>query len=139
MSRTREVAAHGLADEHGAHHIAARHDALFLDLDGVIYRGDRVIEGVPDVLRRLRGTGSKLLFITNNSSKTPEQVAAKLAGMGIEARPEEVLTSALATASMLRREGYEGKDAFVVGERGIVEALRAVGIRTVDGLVQDPV
>jgi glycerol 3-phosphatase-2 len=110
-----------------------RYDALLLDLDGVLYRGDRVIDGVPETLHEIRGTGLAVLFLTNNSARTPEEVASRLHDMGISARPDEVLTSALATAAMLKREGADGASAFVIGERGIREALAAVGVVAIDG------
>jgi glycerol-1-phosphatase len=113
--------------------LAGRYDALIVDLDGVLYRGNERIDGAPDVIERVHGLGTPLLFVTNNSSRTPEQVAERLRSLGFRAEPREVLTSAMATAAMLRREGSEGRTAFVVGERGIREALADAGIRVLDG------
>ncbi|HYV00734.1 MAG TPA: haloacid dehalogenase, partial [Actinomycetota bacterium] len=110
---------------------------MLLDLDGVVYRGDQAIPGAPEALERVRRLGIRMLFLTNNSARTPEQVAAKLEGIGVRAAPDEVLTSALATAHALGRE-LAGLDrgsptAFVIGERGIREALSGVGIELLDG------
>jgi HAD superfamily hydrolase (TIGR01457 family) len=113
--------------------VASRYDAIFLDLDGVVYRGDQAVPGASEVLERLRALGVTLLFLTNNSSRTPDQVATKLARLGVRADPAEVLTSGLATAAMLRREGGAGQTAFVIGEQGVREALSAAGIRLLDG------
>jgi glycerol-1-phosphatase len=113
--------------------LARRHDALFVDLDGVVYRGDQAVAGAPVVLDEVRALKVKLLFLTNNSARTPEQVARMLEKLGVHAEPSEVLTSALATAAMLRREGARGKRAFVIGERGVREALQGVGIEVLDG------
>jgi HAD superfamily hydrolase (TIGR01457 family) len=113
--------------------VADRYDGLFLDLDGVVNRGDEAVPGAAEAIRTIRGLGRSILFLTNNSSKTPEQVSAKLALMDIPASREDVLTSSLATAAMLEREGEAGKEAFLIGERGIREALEAIGIRIVDG------
>lgn len=112
--------------------LAERYDALFIDLDGVIYRGDQAVPSAVQVLPDLRRLGLPLLFLTNNSARTPDQVAEKLRGLGIGADGKEVLTSALATAALLRREGAAGRTAFVIGERGIRDALRGVGIQLVD-------
>ncbi|MGH2572510.1 MAG: HAD-IIA family hydrolase [Actinomycetota bacterium] len=113
--------------------IAERYDALFFDLDGVVYRGDQVIPNAPRALNGVRDLRVNVLFLTNNSSKTPEEVARNLGRLGVRAIPEEVLTSGLATASMLWQEGAEGRTAFVIGERGVKEALAAAGIRILDG------
>ena len=108
------------------------YDAVFLDLDGVVYRGDTPISGVPEVLRSLSAAGVPKAFLTNNASRTPEQVAEALKRMGVDAAADEVLTSAVATAELLAREGYAGSRAYAVGERGVRTALAAVGILVVD-------
>lgn len=113
--------------------VARRYDALFVDLDGVVYRGDRAVAAAPSALEQVRALDIKLLFITNNSARTPEDVAGRLERLGVRADPSEILTSALATAALLRREGSSGQQAFVIGERGVREALQQVGIEIVDG------
>ena len=113
--------------------LAERYDALFIDLDGVVYRGDQAVPAALRVLPELHRLGTSILFLTNNSARTPEQVAQKLQGLGVEARRTEILTSALATAALLRREGASGRTAFVIGERGIREALEGAGVVLVDG------
>jgi HAD superfamily hydrolase (TIGR01457 family) len=111
--------------------LAERYDAFLLDLDGVLYRGDEPVDGAPEAVEELRKLGKRIAFVTNNSSRTPAQVAEKLAGVGVSADPEEVVTSALATAWTLARRG--GGSAFVIGEAGIRTALAAHGIEVVDG------
>jgi HAD superfamily hydrolase (TIGR01457 family) len=110
--------------------IAEPYDAFLFDLDGVLYRGAEPVDGAPEAVARLRSLGKNVAFVTNNSSRTPEAVAAKLAEVGIVADTDEIETSALATADLLASRGVV--DAFVIGEEGIVEALRAKGIRLLD-------
>ncbi len=110
-----------------------RYDGLVLDLDGVVHRGDAAISSAPATLEMVRDRGVPIVFLTNNSARTPEQVTARLVSMGIPARTQEVLTSALATADMLERDGMSGSDAFVIGEDGIRSALGSIGIRVLDG------
>lgn len=111
--------------------IADRYDAFLFDLDGVLYRGNEPVHAAPDAVARLRSMGRRLAFVTNNSSRTPEGVVQHLHDVGIEAAVEEVETSALATAGMLAARGV--RDAFVVGEQGVIEALRAHGISILEG------
>ena len=106
------------------------HDTFLFDLDGVLYRGDQPIPGAAETVERLRAAGKGLAFVTNSSSRTPDQVAEKLAGMGIEATLDEIVTSAVATAELLAREG--GGRAFVIGEEGIRQALSRHDIEVVD-------
>ena len=110
-----------------------RYDGFLFDLDGVVYRGEDAVSNAPAVLEELRRRGCVVRYLTNNSSKTPQQVAGKLAGLGVPATPEEIVTSAVATAAMLRTEGFAGASAFVIGEQGVREALDHAGIRVVDG------
>ncbi len=108
--------------------LAERYDTVLIDLDGVMYRGSEAVPGSATVVDKVRALGTPLLFLTNNSSQTPEAVAAKLEGMGVPASPTEILTSAVATAVMLESEGMNGQTAFVVGEEGIKTALAGVGV-----------
>src|SRR6266568_7319914 len=62
--------------------LADRYDCFLLDLDGVLYRADDPIAGAGDVTTWVREQGKRLAFVTNNSSKTPQQVADKLDRMG---------------------------------------------------------
>jgi len=111
--------------------LAERYDCLLFDLDGVLYRGDRAIEAAPPTMAELRTRGARVVFLTNNSSRTPEQVADKLLSHGIEADPQEVVTSALATAELLAGRG--GGRAFVIGMDGVRDALAGAGIEVLDG------
>jgi HAD superfamily hydrolase (TIGR01457 family) len=111
--------------------LADRYDCFLLDLDGVLYRGDLAVPHASDTVARLRGLGRRLVFTTNNSSRTPEQVAEKLTALGIAASPSEVETSALATADLLSARG--GGSTFVIGEDGIRTALVDAGLAIVDG------
>lgn len=109
-----------------------RYDGLLVDLDGVVYRGDRAVPGAAEALTAVRQRGTPIVFLTNNSARTPDQVVGKLAGVGVDASPNEVLTSGQATAAWLQREDAVGSRAFVIGERGVREALQEAGLELVD-------
>jgi glycerol-1-phosphatase len=111
--------------------LLAEYEAFLFDLDGVLYRGADPIPGSAETIRAIRDGDRRVAFVTNNSSRTPGQVAALLQTMTIEAHPGEVVTSALATAWVLGRRGV--RSAFVVGEAGIRDALEEAGIEVRDG------
>ncbi len=115
--------------------LADAYAAFLLDLDGVLYRGDEVIPGAPGAVSALRDAGRRTVFLTNNSARTPQQVAEGLRGMGFPASPRDVVTSAQATARLVAREASDGRPptAFVLGEEGIRAALAEVGIEVIDG------
>ncbi|HEY8117278.1 MAG TPA: HAD-IIA family hydrolase [Actinomycetota bacterium] len=111
--------------------LADRYGCILFDLDGVLYRGEDAVPQAPPTLAELRRRGVRPVFLTNNSSRTPRQVADKLRTIGIEADPSEVVTSALATAELLAERG--GGRAFVIGQDGVREALTDAGIRILQG------
>lgn len=110
--------------------LADPYDAILLDLDGVLYRWPEPIAEAADAVLALREVGKRIAFVTNNSSVTPTQVIERLASVGVDAGLEEVVTSALATATVLAERGT--RSAFVIGEGGLLEALTDAGIRVVD-------
>ncbi len=103
---------------------------IVFDLDGVVYLGEQVVPGALEVLDWCRTTGRRLLFVTNNSVRTPEEVASKIDRVvGFDVAVDEVITSAMAAAELVAGNG--GQRAFVVGEQGIVTALEAAGVSVV--------
>lgn len=104
------------------------------DLDGVVWAGDESIAGAPETIRALRDGGKRLCFVTNNSGRTHETYAKKLAAMGAGGSPEEIVTSADATARLLRRivPGLRGRATFVIGGEGLTQAVAGTGARVVD-------
>jgi 4-nitrophenyl phosphatase len=111
--------------------LAERYDCILFDLDGVLYRGEEAVPAAPPTLAELRARSVRLVFLTNNSARTPGQVADTLRAMGIAADPNEVVTSALATAELLARRG--GGRVFVIGEDGVREALAGAGLEILQG------
>ena len=108
-----------------------RYDAFLFDLDGVLYRGEEPIRGAAEAVSALREAGRGIAFVTNNSARPPREVADRLVRVGVDASPEEVVTSAEPTAQMLAGRGY--RSAFVVGEDGLRGALSDAGIEVLRG------
>ncbi len=104
---------------------------FLLDMDGVIYRGSRLIPGAGDFIARLRNHGIPFRFLTNNSQRTRRDVALKLHRLGIEASEDEVFTCAMATARFLASQ-KPGGTAYVIGENGLAAALHRNGYTVVD-------
>jgi 4-nitrophenyl phosphatase len=109
----------------------SRLSALIFDLDGVIWRGNMPVPGAVESVARLRAAGKRCFYCTNNSRKAPADFVAALAGMGIEAEEDEIMTSSSATALYLSQQLTGDFSAYVVGEDGLSSALRKVGARIV--------
>lgn len=102
-----------------------------IDLDGTMYRGTEPIPEAVEFVKKLKAKGTPYLFVTNNSSKTQEQVAAHLQNFDVPAEPEQVFTTSLATAAVISREMPEAS-AYVIGGDGIRQALTEKGITIKD-------
>jgi HAD superfamily hydrolase (TIGR01457 family) len=114
---------------------AEAYRAFLLDLDGVVYRGREPVPDAAEALARLSSSDRSVVYLTNNSARTPAQIVEKLRTVGVDATPDQVVTSAQALASLLgTRGGSDGnRTAYVIGEDGVREALEAAGIRVLDG------
>ncbi|MCC6298328.1 MAG: HAD-IIA family hydrolase [Anaerolineales bacterium] len=101
--------------------------ALILDMDGVLWRSDAPIGNLPEIFKRIEARGLKYAFATNNGTKTPEQYVATLKNFGVNVSPQQVVTSAFGTAHMLSLKFPRGTKVFVIGEDGIIAALKEKG------------
>jgi NagD protein len=97
-----------------------------MDMDGVIVRGDKLVDGAVDWIRRLRESGTRFMVLTNNSIYTPRDLEARLRYLGLDLPDGSVFTSALATARFLQAQ-RPGGTAYVIGEAGLTTALHDVG------------
>lgn len=97
--------------------------AVLFDMDGVLYRGQTVLPAVAEMLAFLQQRDLPYACITNNSSMTPAQYEDKLAAMGIAMPAAQVFTSATVTGRYLREHYARGTSAYIVGGRGLHEAL----------------
>lgn len=107
-----------------------KYQGYMIDLDGTIYRGKEKIPAAKRFIDRLRAQGRDYLFVTNNSTKTPEKVAENLrTNFDIPASAENVYTSALATADYLADLDPKKRTVYVIGELGLKQALLDKGFR----------
>lgn len=113
-------------------------DSLLLDLDGVVYRGKQPIDGAVEAIGKARLLGKTVGYITNNASRTPEQIAEQLRGFGIELEASEVIGSAASAAKLLSSKISSGK-ILVVGGEGLRSEIRKLGFEVVDSASAEPV
>jgi len=100
---------------------------LIVDMDGVLWHGSAPLPGVPELIAFLREQDIGFILATNNSTRTPEQVAEKLAGLGVDVAPELILNSSEATAAYLSTIAPSGTKVYPVGEEGVGKALEKYG------------
>lgn len=102
---------------------------FIIDMDGVIYHGNKLLPGVTDFLKWLEESGKSYLFLTNASQRTPKELQEKLQRLGISAGEEHFYTSALATAAFLASQRPDGS-AYIIGDAGLIHALYSIGYTT---------
>ncbi|KAL5157804.1 Phosphoglycolate phosphatase 2 [Glycine soja] len=138
-------------------------EAFLFDCDGVIWKGDELIDGVPQTLEMLRAKGKKLVFVTNNSLKSRSQYAEKFRSLGISVSQDEIFSSSFAAAMYLKVNNFPSQcffivfpdfnmsspyiqlcdisgigallnvQVYVIGGEGILEELRLAGIAAFGG------
>jgi 4-nitrophenyl phosphatase len=101
--------------------------SLIIDMDGVLYRLNTPLAGAAEFLQLLRQRDKRFILVTNNSTLTVAQYVEKLAGMGIAASEEDILTSAEATAQYLASVAAPKTRVNLIGEYGIRFALEKRG------------
>lgn len=99
---------------------------FIIDMDGVIYHGNKLLPGAGEFVKWLKETDKKFVFLTNSSERTPKELQDKLKRLDIEVDISVFFTSALATAMFLASQKPKGS-AYIIGEAGLINALYNVG------------
>ncbi len=119
--------------------LSSRYDAVLLDLDGTIYRGGEALPGAVDAVTALRRSGVAVAFLTNNASRSPDQVAEHLVDLGVHAKAQDVVTSAQAAAAVLTDRLSPGDRVLVVGTEALAGEIADAGLCPVCAAGDDPV
>jgi HAD superfamily hydrolase (TIGR01457 family) len=114
-------------------------ETLLLDLDGVIYEGGRAIIDSIESITALKAKGVQVGFITNNASRTSEDIANQLQSFGLELNAEDVITSAQAGALLLKNLVPQGSKVLVVGGEGLRSNVSLAGFNIVESSKDSPV
>ena len=102
-------------------------EGYILDMDGVIYHGNRILNGVKEFVEWMIANGKKFVFLTNSPERTPHELSMKLERMGLSVSPDHFYTSAMATAEFLHSQA-PGCTAYVIGEAALSKAMYDQGI-----------
>jgi glycerol-1-phosphatase len=116
--------------------LAQEYDCLLIDLDGTVYRGAQPTDGAVQSLAEVH---SRKLYITNNASRSPDEVAAHLRELGFTATGEDVVTSAQSAAHLLTGELAPDSRVLIVGTEALANEIAAVGLRPVRRYDDNPV
>ena len=114
-------------------------DALFLDLDGVVYRGKNPIPGAVTAINRAEQMGKKIGYITNNASRTQESIAQQLRDFGLAASADQIIGSAAAGVGLLAKKVPPAAKVLVVGGEGLIREVELAGFVRVERASDSPV
>ena len=98
-----------------------KRSGIICDLDGTVYRGDRLIPGADETIERLRRRAHPIVFITN-ALESPAEHADKLARLNVPASPDDVITAPLVLTRYLSHH-VPGATVFAIGEPPLLEEL----------------
>ncbi|SEA63365.1 MULTISPECIES: HAD-IIA family hydrolase [unclassified Mycobacterium] len=116
--------------------LAQLHDCLLLDLDGTVFRGHEATEGAVDALAAVT---SRKLYVTNNASRSPAEVADHLDALGFSAHADDVVTSAQSAAHLLALQLPAGAKVLVIGTEALAAEVANVGLQPVRQFTDGPV
>jgi glycerol-1-phosphatase len=116
--------------------IAQQYDCLLIDLDGTVFRGAAPTTGAVQSLDQVQ---SRKLYVTNNASRSAEQVASHLRELGFTATGADVVTSAQSAAHLLAGQLPPESRVLIVGTDSLANEIAAVGLRPVRRYDDDPV
>lgn len=103
-----------------------KYQGYLIDLDGTMYMGTERIPEAADFVHKLNELEIPYLFVTNNSTRTPAQVAEKLRDFSIPAEEEQVFTTSMATANYIYEQKKDAS-VYVIGEEGLKNAISEKG------------
>ncbi len=108
--------------------------ALIVDMDGVLWRGDQPIGDLPAVFQAISERGLRITLATNNATLSISQYVNKLLKLGVHLQPDQIVNSSQAVAHYLLKAYPHGGTVFIVGENGLADTLQGMGFSVIDAL-----
>ena len=104
------------------------YEGYVFDLDGTIYLGDELLPGAKRLILKLRELGKKVVFLSNNPTKDPEQYSEKLTRLGLPTPAEETVNTVVTMTQWLLRN-HPGARVFPISEEPLKKALGEAGLK----------
>ncbi|ODV85742.1 hypothetical protein CANARDRAFT_27836 [[Candida] arabinofermentans NRRL YB-2248] len=115
--------------------ILTKYDTFLFDCDGVLWLGDHLLPKIIETLNLLRSHNKKVIFVTNNSTKSRENYVSKFENFGLKVSKGEIFSSSFASAVYISTilKLPKDKKIWVLGQSGIEDELKEVGYTTIGG------
>lgn len=102
-------------------------NAIILDMDGVVWRGREPIGDLKSIFQQIKKIGWKVIFATNNATRSPNQYVELLSSFGVSVEQWQIVTSAAAVTYYLIKQFPQGGPVYIIGEQGLFEACASQG------------
>ena len=109
---------------------------VIFDMDGVLWRDNQPLADLPALFSILERKGIQYSFATNNATRSVDMYIEKFLGFGVRLQPQQIITSAMATAYLLKKKFPSGGSVYIAGEQGLVKTLAENGFTHADNQVQ---
>lgn len=109
---------------------------FLLDMDGTVYVDETPIGDMKNTLDKIRQAGKKIIFLTNNSSKSIETYQEKLKRIDLFSCKDDVYSSGTACGEYLAKN-HKGDSVYLVGTDSLKKEFLSMGINLVDGVQPD--
>jgi len=118
--------------------VLREHDTFLIDCDGVLWRGSELVPRAIDTIDYLFALKKRVIFITNNSTKSRKEYVVKMTKMGFKNLTSEMIYCSSSLAAIyLQRKHPEIKKVYIVGEQGIEDEMREVGIEPLGAMREE--
>jgi 4-nitrophenyl phosphatase len=105
---------------------------LVIDMDGVLWHGDTPMPGLHEFFDVLKQCQIKFVLATNNNTQTPDGFVHKAWKLGVEVKPDQVVTASVATVHYLCTKYPPGSRIHVVGEAALKGLVSDAGFIVAD-------
>lgn len=116
------------ANQSMAKTLLANVDHILCDCDGVLWLDNKPVQGAKEAIKALRALGKSIIFATNNSTKSTQDMVNKLNKMGFETNNHEIMVTSNAAAIYLKNQSNFTGSAYVVGSKGLKTELSLAGV-----------
>ena len=115
--------------------LSDKFDHFLIDLDGVVYIGNKPISGSIKTLLILKDLGKNLIFLTNDPRSSVKDYSEKLNKFGLPAKPQDIITSSMSIAYYIKskHKDVNHKKAYVVGSKALKDEIKRIGLELVAG------
>jgi 4-nitrophenyl phosphatase len=107
--------------------LGRRIKGIIFDMDGVLWRDTQSIGDLPGIFSIIQEIGWKVIFATNNATKSTDQYVDKLNSFGVGVNRDQIVTTATTTGHYLSSISPLGGPVYVIGEDGLISTLAEFG------------